>query len=240
LIHLFQPPPPGWPNIGNMSPFCLKLEMWLRMAELPHKVRFADIRKAPKGKIPWIHDDNDNVTMGDSGLIIDHLKTRYGVKMDDHLSAEQRALSVAIQRMLEEHLYFGALVTRWGSDSSYDYVLRFFKKILPPVIGGLIMKKVRKQVLSQAHFQGIGRHNERDLDVLMRSDIDALSTFLGDKKFIHGDTPTSIDAVSYGFLANLMWVPWDNSLKAYAREKSNLVSYLERLHDIYLRKGTHK
>jgi glutathione S-transferase len=240
MIHLFQPPPPGWPNIGNMSPFCLKLEMWLRMTGLPHKARFADIRKAPKGKIPWIYDDADNVTMGDSGLIIEHLKSRYAVKIDDHLTQEQRALSVAIQRMLEEHLYFGALVTRWGSDSSYHYVLSFFKKIMPPLIGSLIMRKIRKQVLSQGKYQGIGRHNEKDLEALMRADVDALSILLGDKKYIHGDKPTSIDAVSYGFLANLMWVPWDDSTKAYARNHANLVAYLDRLHDIYLSHGVKK
>ena len=235
MIHLFQPPPPGWDRIGNMSPFCLKLEMWLRMTNTPYKSRKADFRKAPKGKIPWIEDDSRGVTMGDSGLIIDYLKSAYSVKIDDRLTPEQLALSVAIQRVIEEHMYFGAIVMRWGDDSSFGYVRAFFMKIMPPLIGGMIMKKIRKNVLSQAYRQGMGRHSRQDLESLLRADLDALVVFLGDKKFIHGDSPTTIDAILYGFMANLMWTPWDSAFKSYALTKLTLVSHLERMHEIFVK-----
>ena len=37
-----------------MSPFCAKLEAYLRLAEVPYETRSADIRKAPRGKAPYV------------------------------------------------------------------------------------------------------------------------------------------------------------------------------------------
>ncbi len=60
-------------GIPNPSPFCMKLETWLRMAGLPFEVvRVVDPRKGPKGKVPWIDDGNQ--TIADSGFIIEYLE----------------------------------------------------------------------------------------------------------------------------------------------------------------------
>ena len=41
----------------NASPFCMKLEMYLRMAGLPYEaVNSGDVMKAPKRKLPYIDD----------------------------------------------------------------------------------------------------------------------------------------------------------------------------------------
>ena len=71
MIQLHQYPPMF--GIPNPSPFCLKLETWLRMAKLPYEVvRVVDPRKDPKGKVPWIEDQGR--TIADSAFIIDYLK----------------------------------------------------------------------------------------------------------------------------------------------------------------------
>ena len=42
----------------NVSPFGLKLEAWLRLADIPYTVEpSTDLGKAPKGKLPYIRDD---------------------------------------------------------------------------------------------------------------------------------------------------------------------------------------
>ena len=56
MLRLFQFPP----NFGvpNPSPFCLKVETWLRMAGMDYQVKTVfDPRKAPKGKLPFIELD---------------------------------------------------------------------------------------------------------------------------------------------------------------------------------------
>ena len=233
MITLHQPSPPGWERVGNMSPYCLKLEAWLRLAKIPYQVKAPNFSKAPKGKIPYIYDDARNLTMGDSGLIIEDLKKTYNVTIDQKLTPEQAAISVAVQRMLEEHLYFGGVRTRWGDEESFSYVKGFFMKVLPPVIGGLILSQIRKGVLKATYSQGMGRHSREDLEALCRADIDALSALLGDKPFLLGAEPTTIDATIYGFMANFLWVPWTNDLKTYGISKVNLVAHTERMHKIF-------
>src|SRR6185295_19040355 len=61
-----------WRKLPNMSPPCVKLETWLRMAEIPYEMAPPDLAEAPKGKVPFIEDAG--VKMGDSTLIVEHLK----------------------------------------------------------------------------------------------------------------------------------------------------------------------
>ena len=54
-IKLYQFPPAL--ELPNASPFCMKLETYLRMAGLPFEsVYTLNLRRAPKGKLPFIND----------------------------------------------------------------------------------------------------------------------------------------------------------------------------------------
>ena len=57
-VKLYQFPS-AW-GLPNPSPFCMKLEVFLRLAEIPYEiVTWPDPRKAPKGKLPFIeHEGN--------------------------------------------------------------------------------------------------------------------------------------------------------------------------------------
>jgi len=73
-IKLFQFP--RMFGIPNLSPFCCKLETWLRITRVPYEVvDTPDPRKGPKGKLPFIEDAG--MRIADSSRIVDHLvKTR--------------------------------------------------------------------------------------------------------------------------------------------------------------------
>ena len=78
-IRLFQFP--RMFSIPNLSPFCCKLETWLRIAGIPYEVvDTLEPRKAPKGKLPFIEDAG--LRMGDTSLIIEHLVRTRGVDPD--------------------------------------------------------------------------------------------------------------------------------------------------------------
>ena len=63
-------------GIADPSPFCLKVESFLREANIAYEVVPFDPRrsfaKAPKGKLPFIEDE-DGTVVGDSSLIIARL-----------------------------------------------------------------------------------------------------------------------------------------------------------------------
>lgn len=67
MITLFQFPAAF--NVPNASPYCLKLETWLRLAGLEYQVKVvSDPRKAPKGKLPYVRIEGEAI--GDSEIVI--------------------------------------------------------------------------------------------------------------------------------------------------------------------------
>src|SRR5262249_42974803 len=103
IINLFQFP--RMFAIPNLSPFCCKLETWLRIARIPYEiVDTPDPRKGPKGKLPFIEDAG--LRIADTSVIVDHLIRTRGVDPDAHLDVRQRAVAFLVQRTLEEHYAF--------------------------------------------------------------------------------------------------------------------------------------
>jgi glutathione S-transferase len=73
--------------------------------------------------------------------------------------------------------------------------------------------------------QGIGRHSREEIYALGRADLEAVSALLGDGPFFFLDRPTTFDAVAYGFLANVLFVPVETELKRTAFEFANLKAF---------------
>ncbi|WP_259465948.1 Tom37 metaxin N-terminal-like domain-containing protein, partial [Pseudomonas aeruginosa] len=99
----------------NASPYCLKLETWLRLAGLEYQVKVvSDPRKAPKGKLPYVRIEGEAI--GDSEIVIRTLGERYGVTLDAGLDARGKGWARAITRLCDEHLYYLMLYFRWFDD----------------------------------------------------------------------------------------------------------------------------
>lgn len=227
-LYQFQP---CW-GLPNASPFCMKVENYLRMCNLPYRTASVfNPGKGPKGKLPYIVDGNE--TVGDSGFILDYLKATYGDGLDAHLTATERAQALALQRLLEEHLYWCAVYDRWAVDANWELVKPVFFGALPPGVRDLVAALARRGQLRALHRQGIGRHTREEIYALGKADLTALSHALADKPYFLGERPTSLDATAYAFLANLLWAPIDSPLTRHARALQNLGIYAERIKQRY-------
>lgn len=222
----------GWGvPFPTCAPFPLKLLTWLRMAGLPFEVVIAnDPRKGPKGKSPWI--EHEGVRMGDSGSIIAHLSERFGIDLDGHLDPEERALGLAVQRMLEEHYHQAFEHQLFFGEGGADRVAEFAAS-MPPVLRWIAPRVFLKQLGAQLHARGLGRHAEDEIIAQGKADLDALSELLGDKRWFHGDRPSSIDACVFGFLAVSIYPKGNNPLFSHARSLANLRRYTERMRGQY-------
>ena len=80
---------------------------------------------------------------------------------------------------------------------------------------------------------GMGRHESGDVDWFAKSDLTALSDLLGDQNYFMGDTATSIDATVYAFIAETIYVPFENATKEYALSCQNLVDFASRMKEAY-------
>jgi len=229
MITLHQPPP-AW-GISSLSPFCTKVETYLRMVGLPFRTAGADPRKSPKGKVPWIEEDGR--TVADSSDIIDYLKLRHGDPLDTGLDAGQRALALVARRLVEEHLYWAIAYSRWAEPEGFALTRSRFLPLLPPVVGGLIVRQIRKGMLAQMHGHGLGRHDRADIYRRGAEDLAALSTLLGDRPYFLGEQPSSVDASVYALTSAIWFHPADNPLKRAMASAANLVAYTERIRRRY-------
>ncbi len=215
----------------SASPFCLKLETYLRMVELPYEMVVGDLGKAPKGKLPYIQDNGR--TIADSNLIIEYLKTTYGDKLDRYLSKPEQAISLAISRLLDENLYWVIVYSRWQDPLNWPKTKAAFFDFLPFPLRLFVPDLARKSTLKSLTGHGIGKHTVSEIYNIGCRDVMALSDFLGDKQFMMGDNPTAIDASAYAFIANIIWVPITSPLQDYTETLSNLTDYADRIKERY-------
>jgi hypothetical protein len=57
------------------------------------------------------------------------------------------------------------------------------------------------QVKSKLDSQGIGKFDERDVQEVLRRDIQAIDGILGDKKFICGDRATTVSSIALSVIS---------------------------------------
>lgn len=201
MITLYQAPR-AW-RCANVSPFCIKLEAYLRMADIPYEVKAGDPRKAPKGKVPYVRHQGQLI--GDSSEIIARLKRDLGDPLDARLTKEQHALGYLIQRTLEEGFYWVSVYGRWVPDASFEEMKRaLFRSFMGPPLIWLVPDLVRKRVLGTLYSQGTTRHASEDIYAMGQRDMAAVETMLSDTPYLFGEEPTSYDAVIYAF-SSAVW-----------------------------------
>lgn len=232
MIKLFQFEPAF--GLPNASPFCMKLETYLRMAGLPFEMppfTVRDLQRAPKGKLPYIEDNGR--TIADSTFIVDHLKATYGDKLDAWLTREQAAVALAFQRLIEENLYWAVVHTRWTEPKGWALTRPAFFDKLPGPLKWIVPPLARRGLGKEMHGHGMGRHAPDEILAIGRRDITALADFLGDEPYFMGEQPCSLDATAYAFIANLNWAPVESNLKQHARQYPQLEAYCRRMRARY-------
>ncbi len=224
MIKLYQFAP-SWGI--SASPFCLKVETYLRMTELPYEVVIGELGKAPKGKLPYI-EDNGKV-IGDSNLIIEYLKNTYGDKLDRSLSQTDKAISLAFCRLIDENLYWVIVYSRCGDPTNWPKTKAAYFEDLPAPLRLFVPNLARKSVFKSLAGHGMGKHTAAEMYEIGCRDVTALSDFLGDKPYLLGAQPTSIDANVYAIISNILWAPIVSPLQACAQNLTNLGSYCDRI-----------
>eukprot|EP00804_Cyclotella_cryptica_P030234 CCRYP_017097-RA/>CCRYP_017097-RA protein AED:0.41 eAED:0.41 QI:0/-1/0/1/-1/1/1/0/315 len=233
-------------HVHNISPFSLKLETFLRIHNIPYEV-ISTFQFSPKGQIPYIrlNSKEDGTLIADSNFIIKFLSKKLGIdKTEEHfLSSEEMAVAHAFTRMIEEHttqigFYYryalnmekfcsAVIPLDWFNHNNSLTLkawlfLKFWKRIQP--IG--FKKKMR--------YVSFGRHTDDEKWTISCQDIQSISDFLGDKKYIFGDRVTTLDCTLFGHFAQFLYIPIDFPQKKYMLENCiNVVRYVERLKEEY-------
>lgn len=213
-------------GVMNASPFCMKVEVFLRLAGLEYRCVDALPVRMPKAKLPVLRDGGR--TICDSEAIVAHLQAAHGSRMPAAMAAPETATQLLVRRAFEEHLYFAALRYRWVEEEGARHTVGFFASIPAPV-RGLVFGFVRRKMARDLQGQGLGRHDLETTSAKAAADLDAIAATLGDAPFFGGPEPAAIDACAYAFLANLVFVPIETPMKRHAMANASLRAYCERM-----------
>lgn len=220
-------------GLPDISPFVLKVDAFLRLNNLEYQRKngLPYLRNSPKGKLPVI-DDNGK-TIPDSSFIIEHLTTSHQLTLDDWLTPEQKATAYLISKSIDENFYWCLIYSRWISESSWSRLkVELFTRVPFPL--RLIVPHVVRNKVKKSLFQhGMGRHSDSEIHEIARKSLQSFSDILGEKTFIFGDKPCSLDATLYGFLAQAILIDMDTPMTQLARGFPTLVSYCERFQQEY-------
>jgi glutathione S-transferase len=197
------------------------------MSGLPFRLERASPRTAPKGKIPFIRDGD--LVLGDSVFILDHLKTAHGVDLDAHLAPAQRSIGWALERMLEDHLYWAIIHTRWAIDANFEKGPAQFFAGAPEEVKRAGQESARRNLFGQ----GFGRHGDAEIIDLAERDFAAASELLGEGPYLFGKRACSVDATLFGFTAAAATPFFDSSLRQAVERHPNLVAHQWRIMDRY-------
>ncbi|XKL63531.1 hypothetical protein PGB90_005895 [Kerria lacca] len=235
IVYLFQFS--RTPAIVSVSPFCLKVETWLRLAgikyeNVDHKMKY----KSKKGQLPFIELNGEEIA--DSTFIIKELCLRFGKDLDSTLDNNQKNISHAMISMIENHLLW---VVNWWKIKYTDVMFKGYKINLQNFLGTrfpnsilnfFFKYKYRRVGLKKLKAHGIGVHTPEEIDQLGKNDLKVLSDMLGDKPYFFGDEPTNLDIVAFANLAQIYFVDKEveYSLRDYLIENfSNLVGHVNRM-----------
>jgi glutathione S-transferase len=212
--------------IPNLSPFCSKLETWLRIAGIAYEVvDTTDPRKGPRGKLPFIEDAGARIA--DTSIIVEHLVKTRGVDPDARLTESQRATATLVQRTLEEHYAFVLVYTHLYREEGLKHTRARFEPI-PAMVRPFVARAVYKQIKNILWLQGLLRYSHDEIVASAVRDWRAVLAFMSDGPFFFGDSPSGVDAIVFGTLASTVLTPIESPIRDFLRSQPRLMTYAER------------
>jgi glutathione S-transferase len=214
-------------GLPDPSPFVMKAEMLLKLSGLKYETARGNMRKAPKGKLPFIRDGE--TVVADSTLIRLYLEQKYGIDFDRGLTAHERGVGWTMDKMFEDHMYWVLVYWRWLIDENFARGPRAFFQRVPALVRPLAERFVRKRIRDNLYRHGLGRHSEAELTAMAVRGIDALSQILDDKTYFLGAQPCGADATAFAFIAGGMTPVFKSPVADKLAATANLVAYRDRM-----------
>ena len=224
-LHQFRP---FW-GLPNASPFCMKVETYLRFREIPYRTVPSGPRRSPTGQIPFIVEEGRVIT--DSEAIIQHFEARQPEHLNAGLEARERAAAFFVRELVEDRLYWQITYMRWGDPAGWAVFRPDLVAKLPTFMRGPLLFAIRRTLLRRMRRRGLSPADPEGAYGRGKPVLDALAGFLGDRSYFLGETPRTLDMSLYAFLANIIDQPYGSPLQAHARGHDNLVAYCRRMQE---------
>jgi glutathione S-transferase len=214
-------------GLPEKSPFVTKTEVQLKMAGLDYCKRLALPPASPKGQMPFIEDDGEQIA--DSTFIRAHIEGKYGFDFDAGLSPLQRAQAWTVERMVEHHVYSAMIGARWLDPNNFARGPAHFFDAAPEAAREAIRANAQVRVAETYRLGGLGRHDPEEALGLVARSLSALSQLLAGNRYLMGERPCGTDATVFGMVAGILTPFFESSLRRRAEQFENLNAYADRM-----------
>ncbi|MGY3691831.1 glutathione S-transferase [Bradyrhizobium sp. USDA 3240] len=225
MLTLYSYPPLF--GVADNNGYGLKVFAFLKLADVPFRhEHIFDASKAPRQQLPYIVDGDD--TVGDSETILAYVTDKYSVTLDAALTPAQRTTNLLVTRTLDD-LYWVMSYSRWQDERYWPQFRDALKREHPGLTDDGLMK-AKEFNAQRYYYQGIGRFEPDAAMARGLADLAALASLIPGQGYVHGDTPTSIDASIYGFVANIYFYDIETPLKKFVVSHDALVRHCRAIH----------
>lgn len=142
--------------------------------------------------------------------------------MSDNLTRVEKSIGHAFFKMVEESLKWVILIHRFKYGHAEEIGMPY-----------LIFLMVGRKVLKDALSQGYLAHSKDELYEIGIKDLKSLETFLANKKYFFGESPTVEDAIIFGFTAQLVFHDTGPLNDFILTQCPNLIRHLATIKEIY-------
>ncbi|CAH8262422.1 unnamed protein product [Arabidopsis lyrata] len=219
-------------DLPTACPNCLPAYIYLKLAQLPFELAF-NSTFPDSDELPYFESGTYVAYNNEDGGVIEKLKKDGIVNLDSQLQSlpDYLSLKALIVSWLEEALTYEIWVGTEGISTT-----KIYYSDLPWVISKVLFYK---QTYLAKNRLGITKENaeQREKQIYKRASeaYEALSTRLGEQKFLFEDRPSSLDAF---LLSHMLFIiqalPVTSVLRCKLLEHSNLVRYAEKLKSEFL------
>ncbi|CAD6197814.1 unnamed protein product [Caenorhabditis auriculariae] len=183
VVYLYQYPRHA--EVRSISPFCLKVEAFLRVYKIPHEVVYTFFHYSRFGLMPYIELNGEHIA--DSEVIEARLREHFNI---DDLPKKKEVLAYSLSKMVNNHLFFVLMYYKF-----FPSRLSMINAILDIMAWPKILRPLAIPVFYvMTFFKGIqrlrgpmGKFKPEEFELLLRKDLTIIRDALGDKKFIMGD-----------------------------------------------------
>ncbi|XP_006517773.1 metaxin-3 isoform X1 [Mus musculus] len=232
----------GWglPSVHSES---LVVLAYAKFSGAPLKINIIDNTwRGSRGDVPILTTE-DSIVSKPAKILNFLRKQKYNA--DCELSAKQGADTLAYIALLEEKLLPAVLHTFWVENENYFTVTKpWFASRIPFPLSLILPGRMSRGALNRIlltrgepplyHVQEVEAQIYRDA----RECLNLLSNRLGTSQFFFGDTPSTLDAYVFGFLAPLYKVSFPKvHLQKHLKQLCNLCRFCDDILDSYFRPG---
>lgn len=221
-IHQF---PPAFGLTTSVSPFCTKLECYLRLTNRQYSTVTGNVLKSPNRKVPYV-TLADGEVMADSGDICGRLDDD-DRGLDAGLTEEQLATAEHLRRMAEDSLYYCVLASRFIDPGGWSHQQATVKGLVPWFVAPIAVPMIRRSQVALCRDHGSPTME----DAVLQTDriCDDLSEALGDNSYFLGSEPHIVDCSIWSNLVHAAATLSDNGVTDRVRRDERLMGFVRRM-----------